>query len=142
MIYLAYATMVTSVCVLSLKLYQAAQIRRSCIAEGSQQPDQTSDKTVTETMSTKDLQVVKSVVLVCTIFIVAQFPILLSSTIRLISPEFNSGKRLQGLFGISSQISVTCSYLNASINIFVFYNYNSRYRDTFKSLFCAKVEEE
>ena len=70
-IYLANATMIICVklCVLILKLYQAAQIRRSCIAEGSQQPDQTSDKTATKTMSTKDLQVVKSVVLVCTIFI-------------------------------------------------------------------------
>ena len=141
MIYLAYATMIICVSVLSLKLYQAAQIRRSCTAGGMQQPGQTSDKTVTKTMSTKDLQVVKSVALVCSIFIVAQFPFLLSSTIRLIIPEFNSGKRLSGLFGVFSQVSRTCSYLNASINIFVYYNYNSKYRDTFKSLFCAKVEK-
>ena len=133
-IYLSYITMIICVCVLSLKLYQAAQMRRSCSTGGS-------DTSVTKTVSTKDLQVVKSVVLVCTILIVAQLPFLLSSTIRLINPEFNSGRRLSHLFGIFSQINFTCSYLNASINIFVYYNYNSKYRATFKSLCCAKMEE-
>ena len=134
-IYLAYTTMIICVCVLSLKLYQAAQMRRSCSTGGS-------DTSVTKTMSTKDLQVVKSVVLVCTIFIVAQLPFLLSSTIRLMVPEFNSSKRLSRLFGIFSQISATCSYLNASINIFVYYYYNSKYRASLKAMCCAKIEEK
>ena len=141
LIYLSYTTMVICVCVLSLKLYQAAQIRRSCTAGGSQSSGQTSDKTVTKTMSTKDLQVVKSVVLVCIIFVIAQLPLVLTSSIRLVDPEFDSHKRLSRLFGIFSQINITFSYLNASINIIVYYNYNSKYRAIFKSLFFANVEE-
>ena len=134
LIYLAYITMIICVCVLSLKLHQAAQIRRSCTTGGSQSSGQTSDKTATKTMSTKDLQVVKSVVLVCIIFVIAQLPFVISSSIRLINPEFDSNGRLRHLFSIFSQISVTFAYLNASINIFVYYNYNSKYRAVFNSL--------
>ena len=108
-IYLAYITMIVCVFVLSLKFYQAAEIRRSCTAGGPQPSDQTSDKTVTKVMSPKDLQVIESVVLVCSIFIIAQFPFVLTSTIRLINPEFDAAGKLFRLFGIFSQVSVTCS---------------------------------
>ena len=141
LIYLSFITMIICVCVLSLKLYQAAQIRRSCTAGGSQPPGQTSDKSVTKTMSTKDLQVVKSVVLVCTIFILAQLPFVTASTIRLINSEFYFSHRLLRVYSIFGQISRTCSYLNVSINIFVYYNYNSKYRATFNSMFCAKFRK-
>ena len=141
LIYLSFLTMIICVCVLSLKLYQAAQIRRSCTAGGSQPPGQTSDKTVTKTMSTKDLQVVKSVVLVCTIFILAQLPFVTASMIRLVDSEFDFGDRLLRVYSIFGQISRTCSYLNVSINIFVYYNYNSKYRATFNSMFCANIRE-
>ncbi|GFR73223.1 chemosensory receptor B [Elysia marginata] len=124
-IYLCYITMVTCVVVLTYKLYEAAKVRRSATGKVPQTPDQTSEKPAAHTLSTKDVQVVTSVVLVCTIFILSQLSFLVSSTMRRIIPEFDTGKRLMFLFGIFSQISRTCSYLNASLNIFVYYKYNS-----------------
>ncbi|GFS21227.1 chemosensory receptor B [Elysia marginata] len=125
--------MVTCVGVLTFNLYQAAKTRRECL-KTSQTQDQ-------QGLSSKDLQVVKSVVLVCTIFVLLQLPGLLNSTVRLILPEFNTGKYLVYIFGISSQINLTCTYLNASINIFVYYNYNSKYRTVFRSLLCIKMDQ-
>ncbi|GFS16367.1 chemosensory receptor A [Elysia marginata] len=138
-IYVNYITMVTCVSILTFKLYQAGKIRRSYT---NQSQPQSSEKSTTKPddqgLSSKDLQVVRSVVLVCTIFILSQLTFLVQSTARLIQPEFDSDKGLQFLFGTISQVSLTCCYLNASINIFVYYNYNSKYRSVFRSLLCAK----
>ncbi|GFR83864.1 chemosensory receptor A [Elysia marginata] len=125
-LYLSYCILITCVGVLTYKLFQAAKTRRDCL-----QTSQTSDQ---QTLSSKDLKVVKSVVLVCSIFVLLQLPALVTSTTRLIVPEFNIGKDLVLLFAIMNQINFTCVYLNASINIFVYYSYNSKYRTVFRSL--------
>ena len=131
-------TMVTCVIVLSYKLYQSSKIRQNCAVKGTQPSDQASHKAAAQGMSAKDLQVVKSVVLVCSIFILSQLPFVLISTIRLIVPELDQGKGFEFLFGIFIQISNTCSYINASINILVYYNYNSKYRCLLRSFVSAK----
>ena len=137
-IYFLYITMVTCVAVLTFKLYQASKIRRSCTTVLPKTSDQAPDKAVAHGLSSKDIQVVKSVVLVCTIFILSQLTFLITSTIRLFVPNFDIGKRLINLFGIISQVSLSCSFLNASLNIFVYYNYNSKYRYVFRSLLFSK----
>ncbi|GFR95099.1 peptide receptor GPCR [Elysia marginata] len=129
-IYLCYGTMVACVAVLTFKLYQAAKTRRDCL-----KTSQTSDQ---QGLSSKDLQVVKSVVLVCTIFVLFQIPGLLTSTVRLVNPEFSEGGRFVFVFGMISQVNLSCTCLNASVNIFVYYNYNSKYRAVFRSLMCRE----
>ena len=128
-----YITMVTCVAVLIFKLYQASKIRRLCteLQDGS---NQTTDKSVVHRLTSKDMQVVKSVVLVCTIFILSQLSFLITSAMRLIFPEFDNGRDYVFLFGIISHLNGLCSHINASINIFVYYNYNSKYRSVFCSL--------
>ena len=137
-IYLAFFIMVAWVLILNFKLYQASKIRRSFTAKGAPTSEQTAERADAKGLSPRDLQVVKSVVLVCSIFILAQVPYLTVSTARLIDPQFDTGNRLDAFFGIISQISVTCSYLNASLNIFVYYNYNSKFRSVFCSLFSIR----
>ncbi|GFS05158.1 chemosensory receptor A [Elysia marginata] len=130
-----YAIVITCVSVLSYKLYQASKIRRSCIANNQPETiDQASEKTATLGLSPKDLQVIKSVVLVCSIFILSQLPFMLYSTARLIRPELSASSEYGPLFAIFTNISQTCSYLNASLNIFVYYNYNSRFRAVFLAM--------
>ncbi|GFR82500.1 chemosensory receptor A [Elysia marginata] len=129
-VWINYAIMVSCVALLSFKLFQASKIRRSC----SSKSDSTSKKTAGDGLSSKDLQVIKSVVIVCAIFIFSQLPFLLYSTARLINPELTSTSRMRRLFSFFSHVSLTCSYLNASINIFVYYNYNSKYRSVLISL--------
>ena len=135
MIWFNYLTMVTCVIVLSYKLYQSSKIRQNCAVKGPQPSDQASDKPAAQGMSAKDLQVVKSVVLVCSIFILSQLPFVTLSASRLIKPEFDGETNFAALFGMFSQINNTCAYINASINIFVYYNYNSKYKSVARSIF-------
>ena len=137
-IYILYITMVTCVAVLTFKLYQASKIRRACTTVLPKTSDPAPDKPVTYGLSSKDIQVVKSVVLVCTIFILSQLTFLITSTIRLFVPDFDNDRPLIFLFGLIGEINATCSYLNASFNIFVYYNYNSKYRSVFCSLLPPK----
>ncbi|GFR97153.1 chemosensory receptor A [Elysia marginata] len=129
-VWINYTIMVSCVALLSFKLSEASKIRRSCTFNN----DSTSEKTAVHGLSPKDLQVVKSVVIVCVIFIFSQLPFLLYSTARLINPELTSTSRMRKLFSFLSHVSLTCSYLNASLNIFVYYNYNSKYRSVLISL--------
>ena len=132
-IWINYTTMVTCVGVLSYKLNQASRMRQT-FTTSKQTSDEASEKTISQGLSIKDMQVVKSVVLVCTIFIFSQLPFLAISTTRLISSRFTYDSKWFALFSIISQISLTLSYLNASVNIFVYYNYNSKYRSVFLSI--------
>ena len=138
MIWFNYVTMITCVIVLSYNLSRASKIRQSCAVKLPQSCDQASNNGAVQGMSAKDLQVVKSVVLVCSIFIMSQLPSVMLSTTRLIYPEFDDDASLAHLFGTFSQINNTCAYLNASINIFVYYNYNSKYRSVLNSFFFDK----
>ncbi|GFR86542.1 hypothetical protein ElyMa_006055300 [Elysia marginata] len=101
--------MISCVCILSFKLYQSSKIRRpSTTAKGPQGNGQTTstrpDK-VTHGLSPKDLQVVKSVVLVCTIFVLAQLPNVILSTYRRIDTALDVGGRLVHLFGILNSVN-------------------------------------
>ncbi|GFS07502.1 chemosensory receptor A [Elysia marginata] len=143
--YLAYFTMVTCVIVLSFKLYQASKIRQKVVtSKGAHPSDPTaSEKHVTQGLSSRDLQVVKSVVLVCSIFIMAQLPYVGSSIIRLINPQIGEGRSLTEITYITSQIGITCYYINASVNIFIHYNFNSKYRAVFRSpLVCLSSQKQ
>ena len=132
--WISFTTMIGCVALLSFKLFEASKIRS--FPSGAEKSRETSDlkQTQSQKLSPKEVHVVQSVVLVCTIFILAQLPSLLNSTIRVINPEFDHGGRLVMLFGIAFYISLTCSFLNASLNIFVYFNYNSKYRAVLKSL--------
>ena len=136
-IWLNYSTMVSCVSVLSLKLYQASKMRRSFTVQMSQNSEKP-DKEYKGGLQAKDIQVIKSVVLVGAIFIFSQLPFLFVSTFRLANAQFSTDTKLRNLFTIISQVSLTLSYLNASLNIFVYYNYNSRYREVFLSLLISK----
>ncbi|GFR58580.1 peptide receptor GPCR [Elysia marginata] len=137
MVYITYIIMRVCVITLSFKIFQASRIRQGCTSTGTQHSGQVSEKQV-KGLSSRDLQVVKSVVLVCSIFIIAQMPQMILSTTRLINPEVDHGKRLLYLFSIFNQLIYTSGYLNASVNIFVYYNCNSKYRSVFQSLLILK----
>ncbi|GFR99622.1 chemosensory receptor C [Elysia marginata] len=135
-VYITYVIMIGCVLILSYKLYQASKIRKNCATtKGAYPADKTeSEKAAVQGLSSRDIQVVKSVVLVCSIFIIAQMPQVIISTTRLIHPEVDYGKRYHFLFSIFNQIIYTCGYLNASVNIFVYYNCNTKYRAMLRSL--------
>ncbi|GFO28344.1 chemosensory receptor c [Plakobranchus ocellatus] len=128
LLYINFIIIITCVCVLSFKLRQSSAIRRSHSSTSATNSKQAMKKPDNHGMSSKDMRVIKSVVLVCIIFITSEILFLVYSTARLINPEFDVFAKLHNLFVMSSTISLSCSYLNASVNIFVYYNVNSKYK--------------
>ncbi|GFO12940.1 chemosensory receptor a [Plakobranchus ocellatus] len=141
--YINFIIMIACVIILTTKLYEATRVRSSHTAHShTDEIDKQSgdkNKAIAGRLSAKDIQVVQSVVLVCSIFIISQLPFLLYSTARLIQPEFNDKGYYRHLFRACTTISTTCSFLNASVNIFVYYRYNSKYRSAFLSAFYRKT---
>ncbi|GFR87320.1 chemosensory receptor C [Elysia marginata] len=71
--YFAFTIMVTCVVVLSYKLYEASKVRRfsTTCTRNAQNSEASSHKSSSQRLSSKDLQVVQSVTLVCIIFILS-----------------------------------------------------------------------
>ncbi|GFO13017.1 chemosensory receptor a [Plakobranchus ocellatus] len=141
--FISFIIMIACVIILTTKLYEATRVRRSHTAQSHKEisirhPNDLKQYDA-QRMSAKDIQVVQSVVLVCSIFIMSQLPFSVYSTARLIEPEFDDTGYYQHLFNAITAISYTCSFLNASVNIFVYYRYNSKYRAAFLSVLKRKT---
>ena len=154
--WIAYITMVTCVIILASKLQAASRFRQSLQsrthvpatedANSNIKIDKTKNGTNSlgkkekqhNSLSTKDLQVIKSVTLICVIFILSQLLFQITSTIRLFDPEFSTSRKRSYLFSFVLHITETCGYLNTSLNIFVHYGFNIRYRETFFSFFSKR----
>ena len=146
--WIAYITVTTCVLILASKLQAASRFRQSSQSTTQNASTENSNSTLgvdksktgtnpfarnmkaSNTLSTKDLQVIKSVTLVCVIFIVSQLPIQIKSTIRLFDPEFSNRRKKKFASGFASLIVETFGLLNTVVNIFVYYHFNSRYRET------------
>ena len=146
---IAYIIVTTCVIILVSKLQAASKFRRSLTSmthvgstvsdNATGQMDKTKagnkplgkDEKSSNNLSAKDLQVIQSVTLICVIFILSQLPFQIISTVRLLDPEFGDGRKKRFIFGFTSHVSETLGYLNASVNIFVHYHFNTRYRETF-----------
>ena len=154
--WVTYVTTTACVIILVAKLQAASRFRQSLQnathvgtteninsapqidkTKGGNDPSTKHEKPI-NTLSSKDLQVVQSVTLICVIFIFSQLPYQLVSTIRLLDPEFANLRKKRLPYGFASYIGNTCSFLNTSVNIFVHFNFNSRYRDTLLSMFCKR----
>ncbi|KAK3768018.1 hypothetical protein RRG08_045033 [Elysia crispata] len=90
-------------------------------------------------LSSKEAQVVRSVVLVACVFIMCQTPFMAYSLARQIETKFDDVihgdvSRYIFIFGLCSNMSKIFAMINASVNIIVYYNFNSRYRSCIKSL--------
>ncbi|GFO14611.1 chemosensory receptor b [Plakobranchus ocellatus] len=135
LLYINFIIMITCVSVLSYKLYQASKTRRSYTTSSAIDPEQASGKPDNLGLSSKDLHVIQSVVLVGSIFIMSQAPFLMYSTTRLLVSGFAAGAKFMHIFAVCTTISQTCSYLNATVNIFVYYNFNSKYKSNLLLMF-------
>ena len=159
--WLAYITVTTCVVILTYKLRSASRFRQSLTSQASKNGQSEKGKTggqvseflgspladksasdkvkPSDKMSARDLQVIKSVTLICVIFILSQLPFQMVSTVRLFVPEFDNFRKAQNIYGFATHMSITCGYLNASVNIFVHIRFNTRYRAQFLGLFSKKT---
>ena len=86
--------------------------------------------------SIKEEKVVRSVIFVCTLFIICFLPNILIGIVTLLYPEFNlESPYLGGLTAISYTISFLGQAINSSVNIFVYYSMSTRFREVFRGVF-------
>ena len=139
----SFIVMIVCAALLSFKLFESSKIRSiftgttfSSSVVSSNQPRAPKQK-----LSPKDVRVVQSVVLVCVIFIVAQIPSIGHSVARVALEEFTAYGNLLWVGNIVIKTSLTCYMANASLNILVYYNYNSNYRAVLRSILTMKDTE-
>ena len=159
--WLAYITITMCVIILASKLQSASRFRQSLTSQATNNGESEKNSKVcpisesqggptevsksinhnvkhSDKMSARDLQVIKSVTLICVIFILSQLPFQVVSTVRLFVPEFANFRSAQYIYSFASHISNTCGYLNASVNIFVHIRFNTRYRARLLALISLK----
>ncbi|KAK3767579.1 hypothetical protein RRG08_003840 [Elysia crispata] len=101
------------------------------------------EKEKQQVLSSKEAQVVRAVVLVAAVFVTCQTPFMAYTLARRFESQFDNevadGKFLKWskylwLFSLISNIASFFALINASVNIVIHYNFNSRYRETMKTL--------
>ena len=136
--WVTFIIMIASVALLSFKLFESSKVRSSAYnaPNTDDKPCNSSETKPTNShkLSPKDVKVVQSVILVCSMFIVAQLPRLIYTPIRSFSSEFYALGHLRYLAGIWMKVEWTFMMMNASLNIFVYFNYNSKFKTVFRSL--------
>ncbi|RUS89232.1 hypothetical protein EGW08_002975 [Elysia chlorotica] len=140
--WMAYITAITCLVILTSSLLAASRFRQSAQVANNAGPADIRQSTPgagnsavkgerpDSSLSGKDLQVVQSVTLICAVFIVSQLPFQTISMVRLFQPGFGFNEKTRVALRFANHISNTCGYLNASVNIFLYYRFNSRYRKT------------
>ena len=140
---ISFIILVTCTILLRYKLYESSKVRsKPASVTRSGEGKYSSNQKKPHELSAKDIRVVQSVILVCSIYIMAQLPSLIYTAMRNIHPEFCGGCRYSNLVVMSFKTTYVLYLLNASVNILVYYNYNSKYRTVFRSLFnlCMQVK--
>ena len=136
---ISFIILVSCTILLRYKLYESSKVRSKLASvTGSGEGKDGSNQKKPHELSSKDVRVVQSVILVCSIYIMAQLPSLIYTAMRNIHPEFCGGCRYAYLMVVSFKTTFVLYLLNASVNIFVYYNYNSKYKSVFRSLFNLK----
>ena len=86
--------------------------------------------------SIKEEKVVRSVIFVCTLFIICLLPNFLIGIVTLVYPQFShESPYLGALAHVAYAISFLSQAINSSVNIFVYYSMSTRFREVFKGVF-------
>ena len=102
------------------------------------------EKSKIQVMSNREIKILRAVILVAVIYVVFQAPFMVYSLGRRIQSEFDENIGISNipkyinLFGFASNFSVLCAFMNSTVNIFVYYNYNSRYRQCLRAMLKIK----
>lgn len=104
------------------KLSEAAKWRSHTTSSSKQSGD----------ISTKDQKTMKMVVSIAIVLIVCYTPgAVIALTTFIVGPEFNIQGRHLNIFMATWSFASLCQSFNSSINILLYYNMSSKYRNTF-----------
>ncbi|XP_035828160.1 uncharacterized protein LOC101851830 [Aplysia californica] len=82
-----------------------------------------------ESFSNRDKKVVKMILIIAVIFIACFLPSAVTFIAQSITPEYNIVGRFQNMFLLTWAIFTSVAAVNSSVNIFVYYNMSSKYKD-------------
>ncbi|XP_005112162.1 uncharacterized protein LOC101856146 [Aplysia californica] len=98
-----------------------------------------SSKPDKKTLSSRDTQVIKSVILVTLMFICTHIPVVIFvDIIKLFEPEFNYLGRYAKLVLSSFMLARSVVISSSACNCLVYFNFNTKYRETLKALFSRR----
>ena len=89
---------------------------------------------------TKERKAARSVIAVCTIFIICFLPNVAVLVISIAYPKFDiRDPYLGNLARVVFIFSFLFQVVNSTVNIFVYYNMSTKYREVFNALLCKKT---
>ncbi|XP_005100388.1 neuromedin-U receptor 1-like [Aplysia californica] len=91
-----------------------------------------------KTFSSRDTQVIKSVIFVTLMFICTHIPVVVfSELIKLFEPEFRYLGRYSNSLLSSAMLARSGIFLSSACNILIYFNFNTKFRETLKALYCG-----
>ncbi|XP_005108562.1 neuropeptide FF receptor 2-like [Aplysia californica] len=122
---------IISVIVLTIKLKQASKFRKASASHGNKDNNKNSDASSTKqnSSSNKELRVIKAVTLVSTIFVVCYIPSIVVSCCQIIFPGLSDKGRYKNMRRLVDEINSVLTTVNSSVNIFIYFYFNTRYRE-------------
>ena len=119
---------------LVIKLNQSARWRQSTSNSSSAAKQEGS-------ISSKETRVVRTVALICGIYICCFAPNVFTITAMALLPNFHQTDLYLGnLVAICFTIAYPCQSISSAANIFVYFKMSTRYRETFYQIFCPRKE--
>lgn len=88
-----------------------------------------------DAITNRDKKTMTMVVLIAVILIICFFPTVTFQTIVFFEQEFSIVGKYSNIFHIMWSFAFLFEAINSSVNIFLYYNMSTKYRDTFKELF-------
>lgn len=129
----SFVAVVIFTTILIVKLKQTAKWRSKSTSNGEQ----------SNSLALRDKKTMSMVALVACILIVCYTPTVVFSIVSTSVAEFSVVGRQSNIFHSAWSFAFLCHTINASINIFLYYNMSSKYRANFLKLFsvCRRSEE-
>lgn len=87
-------------------------------------------------LSNRDQKVAKMVVMISTLFIACFIPITVIFLAIAFRPDLALGGKLLNIGVVAGGFGIILETINSSTNILIYYHMSSKYRDTFRCIFC------
>ncbi|GFS08402.1 chemosensory receptor C [Elysia marginata] len=100
--------------------------------------ENTARKQEKNTQSSRNLNVIKTVVMLCVICFVCNLSRIIASTAIVLEPRLKIGREYYDWYQLMIAVCYVFQLFNCSLNIFVYYNYNQSFRETLRQLLGCK----
>ncbi|RUS70062.1 hypothetical protein EGW08_022177 [Elysia chlorotica] len=160
--YVSQGIVVICVIVITFKLRSAAETRRKMTSTNNDCDTDLNDETVgsvgdekgkknaesgrtnnsgSGVLSLRELRVIRSVNILCAIFIAGTTPQTIIGAFNLAFPEFGDFGAYYSVYTFTQAFQQLMEITSTAVNILVYYHFNSKYRRTFEAIFKRNIED-